>query len=412
MTQNCKLNEEILYLSISFIFILVNSILSLPLLVYGAYKRYRSSVIVVCLFLSSFTLYFVPPENFDLYRHYEAYKYYLSYGNYLYNIKDLYLVLLFKFGAMLELNGEFMFYISSFIYYFSCLSIALSISNICSSSKLKLISIAFFLIFSNTLLNVSGLRFTTGVAFILLSVYFDFFLERKKYAFIFFVLAALSHISLLYYFIVRLSYAVLHRFDNKKLWCSLPLISLLVGFSFFSNFIGYFFKMIETITGLYLGAEAYTTGEWGADSLQIRGYSSIGIFVLKAKEYIITLVCLAACTTFYKNSFNLNLYKIFVLHSSFSFLLYDFGTMYMRYQTVSFMILILLLFSPSFLKKAFNWPNIIGCLVFIKIVFDLSTDAIVYYSYFINSYMNAESVLGLGLMFTIYDYFYRVLSGF
>lgn len=195
---------------------------------------------------------------------------------------------LFNIGEYLNIKKEFLYATSVIIYYYIITSVLISLLKINNIRDKKLILILSFLyLFSNTLVEISGLRFTTGLAFSILFLHKYFIVKNKKISiYIYMLLAILSHFSLIIIPITILIYKLFYKlFFDKKFSIFLLFFTLLLGLFFINDLISILIINVEDITGLYIGAEAYTNGAWGVNRLDIQKYNSTG-FLLRSLSYI------------------------------------------------------------------------------------------------------------------------------
>lgn len=374
------------YIFISVLTLSLNALLFIPLLIKGIITKQKSTPLFASIFFALISYYFTPPEEFDLYRHYESFEYFLINSEPLHKLKDLYLLSLFNIGEYLNIKKEFLYATSTIIYYYIITSVLISllIKNDIRDKTLILI-LSFLYLFSNTLVEISGLRFTTGLAFSILFLYKFFLVENKKASiYIYMLLAILSHFSLMIIPITILIYKLLSKlFIDNKFSIFLLFFTLLLGLFFINDLISILIINIENTTGLYIGAETYTGGAWGVNRLDIQKYNSTGFFVEKSKLYITILISLiiSLVLIFSKKDYLNNLSKYLILLTSISFLLIDFDTIYFRYQSLLTIITLMIITTNKIDYKKLNSGSIILILLYIKTLHQFSLG-------FISTYLN------------------------
>ncbi|MFU9077442.1 hypothetical protein ACNART_14570 [Proteus sp. LHD240705] len=374
------------YIFISVLTLSLNALLFIPLLIKGIITKQKSTPLFTSFFFALISYYFTPPEEFDLYRHYESFEYFLINSEPLHKLKDLYLLSLFNIGEYLNIKKEFLYATSTIIYYYIITSVLISllIKNDIRDKTLILI-LSFLYLFSNTLVEISGLRFTTGLAFSILFLYKFFLVKNKKTSiYIYMLLAILSHFSLMIIPITILIYKLLSKlFIDNKFSIFLLFFTLLLGLFFINDLISILIINIENTTGLYIGAETYTDGAWGINRLDIQKYNSTGFFVEKSKLYITILISLiiSIILIFSKKDYLNDLSKYLILLTSISFLLIDFDTIYFRYQSLLTIITLMTITTNKIDYKKLNSGSTILILLYIKTLHQFSLG-------FISTYLN------------------------
>lgn len=374
------------YIFISILTLSLNALLFIPLLIKGIITKQKSTPLFTAIFFSLISYYFIPPEEFDLYRHYESFEYFLLNSEPLHKLKDLYLLSLFNISEYLNIKKEFLYATSVIIYYYIITSVFISLLRTNNINDKKLILILSFLyLFSNTPVEISGLRFTTGLAFSILFLHKYFIVKNKKISiYTYMLLAILSHFSLIIIPITILIYKLFYKlFFDKKFSIFLLFFTLLLGLFFINDLISILIINIEDITGLYIGAEAYTNGAWGVNRLDIQKYNSTGFFVEKSKLYITILISLiiSILLIFSKENYLNSLSKYLILLTSISFLLTNFDTIYFRYQSLLTIITLMIITTNKINYKKLNSGSIILILLYIKTLHQFSLG-------FISTYLN------------------------
>ncbi|EOS0073159.1 O181 family O-antigen polymerase, partial [Escherichia coli] len=324
-----------LYIILTMYSLLVSIYLSIPLLLYGIITNKKGTPLFIALFFSILGYSFTPPFEFDLYRHYESYEYYLQYNEFLYPIKDFYLSFLFLIGKNLSLKKEFLYFISILIYYTSILTVVLKLKK-----NVPLTGTYFFIIFvlfilNNTVVEITGLRFTTALGFISLFIYYNYIESRKKTSYFFLFLSVLSHFSVIILPIVIILLRLLYKLFNSRLNAIIMIFtSVIAGLYFVEPIVAFAVIGVEKLFNIYIGAETYTSGLWGADRVTLHGFSQTGIMFENIKLGISILIPVIISITFILNKdYGKNeLTKLFVACSIIFFIFIPFDTVYLRYQ--------------------------------------------------------------------------------
>lgn len=346
--------------------LMVNIYLSIPFLLYGLIKNKKGTSLFIALFFGIMGYKFSPPMEFDLYRHYESYEYYLQYNEFLYRIKDLYLEGLFFIGKSLSLKKEFLYFTSIVIYYTCILTIVLKLRN-----RTPLKGVYFFFIFTlflltNTIIEITGLRFTTALGFASLFIYYRFIELRKGLSYFFILIAVLSHFSVIILPVVIIVLRLLHKLFNSR-FCSIIILltSVIAGLYFVESVVAFSLLSIEQIFNVYIGAETYTSGLWGADRVTLHGFSQTGIIFEKIKLGISIVIPMIISITFIldRDYGRDELAKLFVACSAIFFIFIPFDTVYMRYQYLLIIIALII-----FAKKDYKFKYIDGQFIGISMI--------------------------------------------
>lgn len=257
------------------------------------YKENRILLLVLCIVtLSIPILYYVPPESYDLYRHYEMYEFYQQTkdADVLKNYFGLsYLV---KLLVMIGLPAESMTFVCSVLFFFTMFKFNAFIQNTAGqrselsvSLRSAIVWFVPFLIF-NYLALMSGLRFSIATSFFVLAVLADY-CENKKTSVAYHILAISFHFSLLgliiaYYFSKRIN------IKTKTVKLFLFILGLI-----FSQIVGGFESYILDIVGMLqltgdwaYKANVYLFGEWGTQANEALNTSGLFVvYLLKAMTY-------------------------------------------------------------------------------------------------------------------------------
>ncbi|HGU1879963.1 TPA: O112ab family O-antigen polymerase, partial [Escherichia coli] len=94
-----------------------NVFIYVPRLIIGVLTVDKTLIITFPLMLSVLAYNFIPPETYDLYRHYENYQNFLN-NNEVSFIRDFFLYFLFTVGRFFDLNNGFIAFVSCYILYF------------------------------------------------------------------------------------------------------------------------------------------------------------------------------------------------------------------------------------------------------------------------------------------------------
>ncbi|MEQ5433635.1 EpsG family protein [Providencia huaxiensis] len=347
----------------SIITISVNVVLFIPLLIYGLIKQEKSIIFYLPLFLAVISITFSPPFDFDLYRHYDGYEYYCKYNEFPLPTKDFYLYSVTHIGCTLNLPHQFIFFTTTIIYYSIVCHI---ITNIFNDPKFIVLNflLSLIFIFSNNLVDISGLRYPIALAF---SYLFILSIAKRKSPlkiYLFLLLSAISHFSFIILLPLYLLYKVSLNIINGKNGILLVITCLLVGLFLIQPITGALILLIQDWSGIYIGAEVYTTGEWGSDRLTLQGYNSNGVLVEKFNLYY-NIFVISTLSIFFSVSLPVKtrVYRLFIIVTSVSFLFVSFDTIYFRYQSIILFIALIMLYESRTLISKKNMLFILILLI-------------------------------------------------
>ncbi|MFA0415181.1 EpsG family protein [Vibrio renipiscarius] len=364
-----------------------------------AYKRSLVSLILVPLFFALAAYYFLPPYDFDLYRHYDAYRYFIELKEFKYGVKDLYLPSLFYLGAIFDFNPEYLAFISNFLLYFTLMYLCHCMTRDVGLSDEVAFLFLFLFILTNSLVLYSGLRYSTGLSFSLLFAYFYFYKSNSVRAFFFLALAVLSHVSFLFLLLVFFVYKLfVIKVESRLYFVGMIVFFIIFGFFFAEGFVNHGFIFIQELSGIYLGAETYTTGEWGADRLVNSGLNSTGILIENLKKYSIFFLVLYSNLAILKSKSKINNFeKFFILFSSLTCLLIKYDVLYLRYADYALMLSLLWLCQRRVVSLKLNSVHFLFVMFFCRVVFVRYIELKYYSDYFIDSYSIDNFAFGLGV---------------
>lgn len=363
--KHCELSTGV-YVFLSIYSLLVNAYFFIPFFIYGVVKNKKLLPLFVGLFFAILSYQFVPLTEFDLYRHYESYGYFLQHGDFLYKTKDLYLESLFYFGRFFSLNKEFIYFISVVIYYTCMMTVIMKLKAKLQLDGLFFYVVLFLFLFSNTVVEITGIRFTTALGFICLFIYYSYFEERKGISYFFLIFAVLSHFSLIILPAVILMKNLIQRvFYSRKLLVFIVFFSIFSGFYLVEPIVSSILLGIEQILNVNIGAATYTSGMWGADRVELHGYSQSGILYEKIKLAVSIMIQFVLTLSFIldKNFIKDNLMKLFVACSITIYIFIPFDTVYMRYQFLLVVIALVI-----YAKKPYKVKNIDGTLIGVSMI--------------------------------------------
>lgn len=394
--------ERIMFNLISIVTLLINAFLFIPVFAYGVVKKEKDLIIYAALFFAIFSTGFTPPFEFDLYRHYEAYEFYCKYGEPLYLTKDIYLLGLTYVGCQLGQSKDIIYFVSALIYYVTIFYILRTIFKEPGWLFTKL-SIAIIVFFTNSLVEISGLRFTTGLAF---SYLYLLSLSRgemqiKQFAFLFF--AIFSHFSMAILLVVHIIFKYFNFFKTSKHHIMFVTFFMLFGLFLVRPIIGEVLVQFQNLTGFYIGAETYTTGEWGADRLDVQKFNKTGVLVEQFKLYFnitVTWFSLILFSCFIKQ--RSSTYYLLVCCTIILFVFIPFDTVYFRYQLFTILLSVLLLFEQRYVFQSWLMLLLLS-LQFARLFLQYAIGFLSSYKIFLNEVFTVHKVFD-------YSFFYYLIK--
>ncbi|EER0088477.1 O181 family O-antigen polymerase, partial [Escherichia coli] len=135
--------------------------------------------------------------------------------------------------------------------------------------------------------------------------------------------------------IVIILLRLLYKLFNSRLNAIIMIFtSVIAGLYFVEPIVAFAVIGVEKLFNIYIGAETYTSGLWGADRVTLHGFSQTGIMFENIKLGISILIPVIISITFILNKdYGKNeLTKLFVACSIIFFIFIPFDTVYLRYQ--------------------------------------------------------------------------------
>lgn len=388
--------ERLTFNLFSIITISVNVFLFIPILIYGLLKKEKDLVFYFPLFCAIIASTFTPPFEFDLYRHYESYDYYCRNQSIAFSIKDLYLPTINYLGCNLGFTHKFIYFISTILYYFTVCYIIKKLFDTSGTYFLKLCLI-LILILTNNFVDISGIRFPVALAF---SYLYFFYLPKNKggIVYLFMALAILSHFSMLILIFIHFTFLMLRGIFTRNFSIIISSITLVIGLFFVKPIVELSLLAFQNFLGIYIGAETYTSGEWGADRLDIQGYNSTGVFVEKFKLYYNVFIIWISIILFSKNVYyKTNYYKIFIISTCILFLFIPFDTIFYRYQFFVIFLSVLLLYEQRYTMKRWIQITLVSILLS-RILIQYTLGFLSNYKLFIVDVFSGNKLYSLGIL--------------
>lgn len=258
------------------------------------YKESRIFLVIVCIvFFSIPILGYVPPEDYDLHRHYEIYHLYQNTDNPNYLKSYFGLTYLMQLLVLIGLPAQSMVFVCSFLFLFSIFKLNAFISFYsCQSSEKRLLSsvmviaILSLFVFEYIAL-MSGLRFAIAVSFFIIALLADY-KNNNKTSMVCHLLAVSFHFSLLGLIVVFFISKIIHI----KRVVNIFLFIFGIVFSYYiADFQKYILDVVSVLqlTGDWAHkADTYLFGEWGTKSAE--RLNSNGIFVMYLSRAV-TYMC-------------------------------------------------------------------------------------------------------------------------
>lgn len=370
----------------SFVLMLVNAFLALPILLLNIYKK-KESLLLISLFLAMLGFFFVPAtENYDIARYYQMFenevlrKSAFNYQN------DFYAEYLIKFLIYFNLPKNFLAFTSAFIsYYFllKCYVITLD------KDKKNVTNFSYMFLFSFTYISIpiigyTGIRFLPALAIFAFGV-----LSKKRWTQLLFpIIAILIHSSFvlctfLFYFCIF--------FCRKKIkvYIFFIVFSFILGILLNEKVILEVIKEVNRLNIIYISPNNYILGEWGTKFIESRISTTskiINYIFLGLRVFILIYLNIS----FYKIKFNK---KNFILNnfilalSCFCLIFYRYFTIFERFSNVVIMVGYFIFISKYLIKKKYKY-NILGSIFFIYFFLNMLYDLRRYYLCFYLSYNN------------------------
>ncbi|HGS4549783.1 TPA: EpsG family protein [Vibrio cholerae] len=350
----------------------INVLLSIPILIYSIIKNSKYLSITIPLFFSIIAYNIIPTYEYDLYRIYENYQQYELFGEYFF-VRDGFLLFLYSLIKTLGLSRELLPFIACFLIFYSKISFVQSLNDeLVAKSKNYIFLFLCISLMSVPLLQFSGIRFSSAIAFLTLSI--AFLNQNKTYhALLFCILAVFCHVSSLI-FVLAWGLSLILRGCLDKIKFFLILTSLVIGF--FSTeivqFVSHYVDIVNSLVGWnFFSVETYITGEWGIDRLS--NLNETGALVLNITKMIV-MYFLIYTVIFLPNNKVTGCYIILI---SMALMFYQFGTLFdrisqfaiilmiytflkntnMLYSSKSYSVHLFLLFSSFFIFRAIDYRN-------------------------------------------------------
>ncbi|HEM7526760.1 TPA: hypothetical protein U2J52_002995 [Providencia rettgeri] len=244
----------------------INVLLFLPKLILDIFLKKDSLAISFPLFLSILAYFFIPPIEYDLYRHYENYQVFIYFERVDF-IKDYSLLFLFYIGKLFNLAPAFLPFISCFVMYYIWYN---GLFKRISSSHNNFLFPVFFILFfiSIPLVLFTGIRFALGLAFVMQSLFFRD-QGKQKLAYIFLLLAILTHFSLIVIALIIIANPIIAKLNYSIR--SIAIIAITFSIPFQEEISFLIIESIQWVNNKLFGWEAistetYITGKWGVNS--------------------------------------------------------------------------------------------------------------------------------------------------
>ena len=221
-------------------------VLLFPFIGKRSLKRY---FLFVCLILSGIAFFFQPPDNFDLYRHYQTLDNFRANGwtavknIYFFSTAPVY-ALYFYFISILPMNG-FLPAITVFITYYLTFSLIYKISLKYKVSKKNTMMVFIFVIFGLDYLSaISGVRNILAFSIFAYCLYYDLVEEKNRIlCFIVYGMMCLLHNSC----VILLGFRIVMFLYNKYTKRIFQIVFFLWGI-----FVPFIVKVLDSIPNYYL----------------------------------------------------------------------------------------------------------------------------------------------------------------
>ncbi|MFV0598198.1 MAG: EpsG family protein [Bacteroidales bacterium] len=299
------------------IFFLASPILSLPMTLYGIFKKSQFSLFLFSLTIGFLSYLYIPYMSDDKATHYFRY---IDFSNMSWNQVAIYLTdrpdFLFSIYLAIMSKIGFSYQIMVALISIASVSITFFIFDKLTRDQNKYYFLSFILVFLtiNILALFSGIRYYFACTLVFWAFYYLFFAEKKGKGFVLLFLASCTHFSTLLFIPVALFIIIL---KNKPNWAR---VLFLISFLFLliprseifiqiSNF-GFLDNAIDAKLNTYLGESDFvTTGMensssaviiyWGSDIWLYIAY----IYLLFTWKQISPLRTILYCQIFFINFF-------------------------------------------------------------------------------------------------------------
>ncbi|PSV37790.1 EpsG family protein [Photobacterium sp. GB-36] len=325
--------------------LMMNVILYIPRLFMSILTREDSVKYTLPLFFSIIAFSFYPTYQYDLFRIYNNYHSYISTNEYQYT-RDFLLYSLFFIGSKLGLKANFLVFFSCYLIYFASLKVLFDYKDIKHIKTLDYFLLFIIFILSIPIIQYTGIRFSSALAFLLLSLNY-YFLEQKKKSIFFLFLSIFSHIALI--IIIPILF-VSQKIRVMNFSRSTQIIFIMIMF-----FIGLFpsiitenaIFLIDKINNLmgwsFISVSTYISGEWGVGRLT--ELNSTGQLVANFKTYSLCLLLFLFCFIVPRK---LQLFNSYIFLVGFVFLFQQYATFFDRYSQVCVIyIIVMTLYIPK-----------------------------------------------------------------
>lgn len=388
--------KKISFFSLDLVLLSINVLFYIPRMVLSVLNKEKNYIIFIPLFLSILAFNFVPPYEYDLYRHFEVYN----------NIKlgnnsthyDLFLNSLFQLGVFFNLHSGYIPFFSCFIIYYSISYVFYDMYRDVRLSSVKYLTLYFVFIISVPIILYTGVRFSTGIAFFILGVYL---LSKGKVTkgSVLLILSSICHFSMIMVILVYLVSILISKFKIKYTHKVLyMLLCMLLSFNndIVLSLIIYIINLFNELVGINIDINTYVLGRYGAE--RSSSFNSTGLIIYNLSVYLKLVLILIFYFSFIKLNDRLSIFNMIL--SGVCVILIPYATLYGRYSQI-LVIMLLISIMSSFADGVRNWKLYIiitGFLLYFS--FFRMIEIKENYSVFINSYSN---VFGLSFLDLIYN---------
>ncbi|WP_324039527.1 EpsG family protein [Aeromonas dhakensis] len=315
--------------------LLINVYLVTPFVTYIIYNRLKCVVYIVPLSLSILAFNIVPTYEYDLYRIYEALSQYKINGEFNY-ARDGLLISLFYLFDTLSINQSLLPALSCFFIYFSKIFFAKNFfERYLLLNRNLWIVFVLISIFSVPLLQFSGIRFSTALAFLTLGLY-SFSANNRLLGILFYALAVFSHASAILFILVYVV-NILVKIDYYKYRMLFIFMAIIMSFDMqlIINAMVYISGYVNDFFGWsFFSVDTYVDGAWGVER---------AISLNKTGQLVLTFTKTALCTILIVNVFffcSKEFSALLVSLTAITICLYDFGTLFDRFGQFCILVLI------------------------------------------------------------------------
>lgn len=397
---NSYSNSEIIGLFSGIVIIYIMPVfIFLPILYSIAKKQIKTVYTFIPLTLSVFAFYFIPPIEYDLYRHFEAYNQYLNRGV-VEHVKDFYLLSLFYVGNFFKFPANFMPLVSCYILYFYLMKIAKKINVRNDFGYNKSLLIVIFMLSSIPIVSYTGIRYSTGMILGLYGLY-QYLTNKRSSGLIHILIGMTAHFSIVIPFLILILVEVqkLARGLVKKIFPFLFICSLMIALNSeliitiiteASNFINSFFGTN------FIPIENYVSGSYGLGRQD--SFNLIGLIIFSINKWGVMIIIAWSVLLLKTKDDKFSQYLCYL--SVFCLLVSPFGTLFGRFGHFTVVLIAIRLLDKDLRSELQS--KLLVCFIAIIFVFGRIIEVSNNLSVFVDSYSSIYKVSFMGVLYNVF----------